>query len=97
MSSDNERTSHILDIVNNLVQKHKLIPDKYDANTKVVEFEHPRDLFGILPLDIGKGGVDDKQLEEISETIVKFSVKTCHPYFYNRRLRYSRSSSLARG
>ena len=79
-----ERTSHILDCVNNIVQKHKLIPDKYDDNNKVVQFEHPKDLFNILPLDIGKEGVDDKQLEEISETIVKYSVKTCHPYFYNQ-------------
>lgn len=85
MSGDSsERTSHILDCVNNIVQRHKLIPDKYDVNNKVVQFEHPKDLFKMLPLDIGKEGVDDQKLEEISESIVKYSVKTCHPYFYNQ-------------
>ena len=84
MSQDESRTSRILDTINNIVQRHKLIPDKYDVSNKVVEFEHPSDLFNILPLNIGAEGTDDKTLEEISETIVKYSVKTCHPYFYNQ-------------
>jgi len=84
MSQDESRTSHILDTINNIVQRHKLIPDKYDVSNKVVEFEHPSDLFNILSLNIGAEATDDKTLEEISETIVKYSVKTCHPYFYNQ-------------
>ena len=63
MSQD--RTSDILDTINNIVQRHKLLPDKYPSENKVVDFEHPKDLFNVLPLSIEKQGLDDKELEKI--------------------------------
>ena len=60
-----DRASHILDTVTELVQRHALVADKYDAANKVVQFEHPRDLFSVLPLDIGREGTDDQELEKI--------------------------------
>jgi len=83
-SSNNDNVSDILVKINNLVQREALISDKYDVSKKVVDFEHPKDLFQVLPLDIGQKGVSDQELEKISETVVKYSVKTCHPYFYNQ-------------
>ena len=46
-------------------QKHKLISDKFDDQQKVVEFEHPDDLFKLLPLDISKAGCSDAELKSI--------------------------------
>jgi len=84
MANNNEMASAILQKVNEIVQKNKLLSDKYDVNKKVVDFEHPKDLQNLLPLDIGKAGVSDEELEKISDDVVKLSVKTCHPYFYNQ-------------
>lgn len=84
MANNTEMASAILQKVNDIVQKNKLLSDHYDVNKKVVDFEHPKDLQSLLPLDIGKAGVSDEELEKISEDVVKLSVKTCHPYFYNQ-------------
>ena len=64
-SSNSDRVSDILDKINNLVQREELISDKYDVSKKVVDFEHPKDLFQVLPLDIGQKGVSDQELEKI--------------------------------
>ena len=84
MNREEEISSEILRKVSDLVQKHKLISDKFDHSQKVVDFEHPNELFSLLPLEISAGGCSDQELESISELMVKFSVKTCHPYFYNQ-------------
>ena len=55
----------ILDKINQIVHKHQLISDSYDVTKKVVDFEHPNDLFKLLPLDIEKTGLDDQELEGI--------------------------------
>ena len=58
-------SSQILDRINNIVQRHALVSDKYDTGNKVVEFEHPKDLFNLLPLEIGKEGLGDQEMEQI--------------------------------
>ena len=65
MSRQDEISSGILKKVNDLVQRHKLISDKFDADQKVVDFEHPNDLFSLLPLEISSGGCSDEELERI--------------------------------
>jgi len=84
MSREDQISSEILRKVTDLVQKHKLISDKFDDSQKVVDFEHPSELFSLLPLEISPQGCSDQELETISELMIKFSVKTCHPYFYNQ-------------
>jgi len=84
MSRDTEVTSAILQKVSEIVQKNKILSEHYDVSNKVVDFEHPKDLQKLLPLDIAKEGVSDEELEKISEDIIKLSVKTCHPYFFNQ-------------
>ena len=65
MDREDKISSQILTTVNDLVQKHKLISDKFDDQQKVVEFEHPQDLFKLLPLDISKAGCSDAELKSI--------------------------------
>jgi len=59
MSSSAQETSAILAKVNEIVQKNKLLSEHYDISNKVVDFEHPKDLQTLLPLDIGREGVSD--------------------------------------
>lgn len=65
MDREDKISSQILTTVSDLVQKHKLISDKFDDQQKVVEFEHPEDLFKLLPLDISKAGCSDAELKSI--------------------------------
>ena len=65
MDREDKISSQILTTVSDLVQKHKLISDKFDDQQKVVEFEHPQDLFKLLPLDISKAGCSDAELKRI--------------------------------
>ena len=66
-------SSQILDRINNIVQRHALVSDKYDTSNKVVEFEHPKDLFNLLPLEIGKEGLGDQEMEQIRLALFYYS------------------------
>jgi len=77
-------TSEILSKIHGIVQERRLLSDKFGTEEKVVDFRHPTDLENELPLAIDRAGLSDKQLEELSHRIVDFSVKTCHPYFFNQ-------------
>merc|ERR1712156_1389304 len=79
-----DETSGVLARVAELVQRERLVSDKYDKTQKVVDFLHPDELRAALPLSIGRQGCSDEELQEISEAVVKYSVKTCHPHFYNQ-------------
>jgi len=76
--------SSILARVAELVQRERLISDKYDSKAKTVDFLHPEELRTALPLAIGRQGCGEEELQKISEAVVKYSVKTCHPHFYNQ-------------
>ena len=65
MDREDNISSQILTTVSDLVQKHKLISDKFDLEEKVVEFEHPEDLFKLLPLEISKVGCSEAELKSI--------------------------------
>ena len=65
MDREDNISSQILTTVSDLVQKHKLISDKFDLKEKVVEFEHPEDLFKLLPLEISKVGCSEAELKSI--------------------------------
>lgn len=77
-------SSQILNKIHQIIQEQSLISDKYDKSNKVVEFIHPKDLEKVLPLRIGGEGTSFSELEKITEDVVKYSVKTCHPYFFNQ-------------
>merc|ERR1712088_743070 len=79
-----EEASGVLARVAELVQRERLVSDKYDKRQKVVDFLHPDELRTGLPLAIGRQGCGEEELERISEAVVKYSVKTCHSHFYNQ-------------
>ena len=55
-----------------------------NTNTKLVNFTQPADLEKILKLEITKDGLTIKQLEDFCRQVIKYSVKTTHPHFYNQ-------------
>ena len=63
-------SSQILDRINNIVQRHSLVSDKYDTSKKVVDFEHPKDLFNLLPLGIRRDGLGDQEMEQIRLVLI---------------------------
>merc|ERR1712156_560830 len=79
-----DKTSGVLARVAELVQQERLVSDKYDKTQKVVDFLHPDELRAALPLSIEGHGCSDEEIQKISEAVVKYSVKTCHPHFYNQ-------------
>merc|ERR1719402_954479 len=79
-----EEASGVLARVAELVQRERLVSDKYDKSQKVVDFLHPEELRAALPLTIERQGCSEEELQSISEAVVKYSVKTCHPHFYNQ-------------
>ena len=51
----------------------------------MIEFVHPEALGDKLGgLEIRDEGAGDQQVKEIIEKVVRFSAKTCSPYFYNQ-------------
>ncbi|XP_069180751.1 acidic amino acid decarboxylase GADL1 [Procambarus clarkii] len=51
---------------------------------KVVEFVHPLDLQKLLALRVGSSAASLAEAEEVLEQIMRYSVMTSHPHFYNQ-------------
>ena len=67
--------------------RQNLVSNKFDKNCKVIEFIHPEVLGDQLGgLEIGVEGTSETRVKEIVEKVVKYSAKTCSPYFYNQVL-----------
>jgi len=79
-----EPESPILQNILEIVESQKLISDKHGSSSKVVDFQHPSELFEKLPLTIGDEGLSDDEMKKIGEQVAEYSVKTCHPHFYNQ-------------
>merc|ERR1711892_230432 len=79
-----EPESQILQNILEIVESQKLISDKHGSSSKVVDFQHPSELFEKLPLTIGDEGLSDDEMKKIGEQVAEYSVKTCHPHFYNQ-------------
>ena len=77
----------ILEDVLDLVRREKLLCDAVADNgsQKVVEFVHPKELEKCLGgLEIGTEPSSRDEVKEFMETVVRYSVKTCHHRFYNQ-------------
>lgn len=72
----------LLQKVLELVEREHLISCPEDA--KIVEFKHPKELEALLQLDISNQGMDHTQAEAFMEKVVRYSVRTQHPHFYNQ-------------
>ncbi|XP_033726715.1 cysteine sulfinic acid decarboxylase-like [Pecten maximus] len=55
-----------------------------NVNSKVCNFVQPEELEKLLDLDIQDGPTSDEKLLELSGDLIKHSVKTGHPRFYNQ-------------
>ncbi|GLH12200.1 Glutamate decarboxylase [Gryllus bimaculatus] len=53
-------------------------------NDQVVQFQHPRELQELLPLALNKDPLPDDDIVEACRQVIKYSVKTNHPYFFNQ-------------
>ncbi|CAL4068172.1 unnamed protein product [Meganyctiphanes norvegica] len=69
----------ILEITN----REKLVAGMTEKE-KVVEFRQPEELKALLELSIERSGCSNDELDEIMEKVVKYSVRTQHPHFYNQ-------------
>lgn len=55
-----------------------------DVNEKVCEWQHPEDLKKLLDLELRDTGESHHQLLQRCRDVIKYSVKTGHPRFYNQ-------------
>ncbi|XP_066940703.1 cysteine sulfinic acid decarboxylase-like isoform X1 [Macrobrachium rosenbergii] len=55
-----------------------------DESAKVVEFKHPRELQELLKLNVGQNSRSTDEIMKVLEEVVRYSVKTTHPHFYNQ-------------
>lgn len=74
----------LLEKILSIVKKEKLY-GKYEEYKKVVDFRHPAELCKILELNMARGGCRTRgEVDEILERVVRHSVRTQHPHFYNQ-------------
>ena len=84
----------IVEKVYKLIVKEKLISGQYERENKVIEFVKPEELgqkFG--GLEITQEANAD--IQAVMENVVKYSVKTCHPRFFNQLYHGSDPAGLA--
>ncbi|KAL8561919.1 hypothetical protein ACOMHN_046709 [Nucella lapillus] len=60
------------------------VKDGTDVHSKVVEFKHPEELGQILDLGLTDSSTDNDQLLDLCRQIIRYSVKTGHPRFFNQ-------------
>jgi len=74
----------LLEKVFSLVRKEKL-HGRYEEYRKVVDFRHPADLCKILDLRLSRDGCQSRgEVDELLERVIRHSVRTQHPHFYNQ-------------
>ena len=65
--------------------RESLISNKFEKSRPVIEFVAPEALGAELGgLEIQDEGSGEQEVKEIVEKVVRFSAKTCSPYFYNQ-------------
>ncbi|XP_058820656.1 glutamate decarboxylase 2-like [Topomyia yanbarensis] len=64
-----------------LQSEHVFSPSEEE---KVVTFKHPHELKDMLELDLVNSSVSNPaELEQILRKVIQYSIKTCHPNYYN--------------
>ena len=89
-----EKNVELVTKVFELVKSHSLISGNYDRSDKVIDFVAPDQLGDHLGgLTIESEGLED--IQDLIEAVAKYSVKTCHPHFYNQLYHGSDAAGLA--
>ena len=94
MASASNFDFDIVEKVYKLVVKEKLLSGQHERDNKVIDFVQPEELsqrFG--GLEITQKANSD--IQAIIENVVKYSVKTCHPRFFNQLYHGSDPAGLA--
>ncbi|XP_048839885.1 cysteine sulfinic acid decarboxylase [Brienomyrus brachyistius] len=55
-----------------------------NVQEKVCEWQDPAELSALLDLELREGGENQQQLLKRVQDVARYSVKTCHPYFFNQ-------------
>ena len=88
VTSRNMSSNFDLDILEKVYQlitkEQKLLSGHYDRDNKVIDFVQPDELRQRLGLDIKADGSSQREAEALLEKVAKYSVKTCHPRFFNQ-------------
>ncbi|XP_005094033.1 cysteine sulfinic acid decarboxylase [Aplysia californica] len=82
-SFSDPEVSKFLDDAYKLI-KEDVLQKGTDGSVPVLQFQHPQELMDLLPLDISSGPVSHDTLLDGMKSIIKYSVKTGHPHFYNQ-------------
>ncbi|KAK3083974.1 hypothetical protein FSP39_006153 [Pinctada imbricata] len=81
--SKEEHASHpFLDDLYQLMLKDGFLKGR-DRQTKVTEFRHPEQLEKLIDMDLGRK-TNDSEILDLSKDIIKYSVRTGHPRFFNQ-------------
>uniref|UniRef100_A0A4X2L0U6 Cysteine sulfinic acid decarboxylase n=2 Tax=Vombatus ursinus TaxID=29139 RepID=A0A4X2L0U6_VOMUR len=62
----------------------ELVRKGTDASEKVCEWKEPEELKKLLDLELRSHGEKQEQILDRCRTIMQYSVKTCHPRFFNQ-------------
>ncbi|XP_071541227.1 cysteine sulfinic acid decarboxylase-like isoform X2 [Panulirus ornatus] len=55
-----------------------------DASEKILEFKHPKELKELVDVEVERDGCSLEEAGAVLEQVVRYSVKTQHPHFYNQ-------------
>ncbi|KAK3597058.1 hypothetical protein CHS0354_022061 [Potamilus streckersoni] len=80
---EDPRIRHFLDNIHSLIIDEALVRGS-SRETKVVEFAHPHELHEKLNLSIGDSPESDEKLLDAVRDVIRYSVKTSHPRFFNQ-------------
>ncbi|KAI1292667.1 Cysteine sulfinic acid decarboxylase [Halotydeus destructor] len=87
MSQDEKSGDEFLRKVVQLIFDSNIVGDAnkiIDNNGQLIVFKQPKDLEEELEIVINGKQYSDEQLIELCRKVIKYSVKTSHPYFYNQ-------------
>ncbi|XP_071516657.1 cysteine sulfinic acid decarboxylase-like [Panulirus ornatus] len=80
----NNYGNQLLEKVLAIVRREKLVTG-VDEGKKLVEFQHPKDLEKLLQLDIGREALSYQEAVDLLERVVRHSIRTQHPHFFNNQ------------
>ncbi|XP_012252740.2 cysteine sulfinic acid decarboxylase [Athalia rosae] len=78
----NGRALKVLEELLKILAEEKVLDQS--ENNRIVEFVHPEELKKKLSLDLVEDAATPEQLDEMVRQIVRYSVKTSNPHFYNQ-------------
>lgn len=82
--NDNWEDGSLLKKVFGMVFDEKLVFG-VDSSKKILDFKHPKEMEELLQLSISDEGLTASEAEAMIDKIVKYSLKTQHPYFLNQQ------------